>query len=1266
MDPGKRSENKRNPRENASLLSIILFWFTTPILRKGKKDGLEESDIYRILPKFNSIQLGNDLESRWYNKNGKVIGDKLNGQESIFKCLVKYYGCYYMFLGVIQLFMRTGILFLQPRALSKFVAYFKENQTDVTKQDALRYGFLLILINIIICIYNHNYQQMIMEYSIKVRTSLCALIYRKALKLRPGTFADGPMGKVVTLVTKDAFSIDGALQFMNDIWVSIAQTIVVTIILYNKIGYSVFGGIGLFLMTVPLQAYFGRKCSQMRLIAAKKAEERFQLVKETFSAIKIVKMYKWEKYFEKIINDTRAKEASKLKIIYYLKAVILTIGGLTHKLAFFCTILIYTRLGNTADAEIVYFIQQCFVILRSCITTSIPMGINTQAELYAAMKRFQEFLSAPEVQPKSRAVSVQNPKVYLNNVFVEIGGNTVLKSVSINLEKGLLIVAGNMGGGKSCLLKTILNEYPISGGELWVNGTISYAPEESWLFPSTIRQNILFGQNYDETRYQEVLRVCDLKHDLNQFKERDNTIVGDSGVNLSKGQQARICLARAVYKNSDIYLLDDCLSALDAHVNKYIFQECIRGFLKDKLVILVNNNANNWGLVPSGSVIFLENGKTPDLQQQKEAMDKRITYYIDDDANLSYCDKENHLHLHEANVNNEDNATEDDQLLTKQSNVSPEDNLYHESQKKGKVLLQNYISYYRYSGGICVLVLTIFVFLACQIALSFSDKLISLWVNLEPNKTKLIIANKTETKEYADLNHQSESFMNIYILAILIGTALTLTRSVVNFYFCTRAGKKLHKVLIQALLKAKMVFFDTHYIGNIVNRVSKDFHTIDENIPFIIYEIFRSLFVVLGTLALIASVQKYLVLLAMVFLVILYLIQRYYIETGRSLRRLEAASRSPMIGYINASLDGLTAVRAFQQENVLKEEFDKHQNNFTSVNYMNLSTNRAFGFILDMSCTFFTATIIIYFMIFSESALAGDVGLAVSQAMQLTGLLQWAIKQATEMENTMTSVERVLEYAHAEPESETGTAIANWPKSNSIEFDNVSLVYEKTNERALKNIKFEVPGNCKIGILGRTGAGKSSIISTLFRLYDYEGTIRIDGVDISVLRLETLRSGLGIIPQDPTLFSGTIRSNIDPLNRYHDSDIWSALGKVQMKPVITSLDQQITDHGQSYSSGQRQLICLARALLCKNKIIILDEATAKMDIETDKVIQEVIKDNFADCTVLVIAHRLYSFKTADKVLVVQDGRIVEFDDSAKLLEDPNSLFNKMIQETGYF
>lgn len=422
-----------------------------------------------------------------------------------------------------------------------------------------------------------------------------------------------------------------------------------------------------------------------------------------------------------MINFIFRKEMKSLAIIFYLKCLILVIGNLVSRVSIYFLIMTYLWTGHLVTADLVYFVLSCYGQLKSYITVSIPMGIVQTADLYASIKRIQKFLNSNELVDNQQIRNAPEPKVLLRNVSVRLKDAEVLKDVSLFANKGLSIISGNVGSGKSAILKVIMKDYPISKGQLLVEGTISYASQEPWLFPSTIRQNILFGQPYNEKRYQEVLNVCALTLDLSQFDKGDQTVVGDRGVNLSKGQQARINLARAVYKDSDIYLLDDCLSAVDTHVNRFVFKNCIKGFLRNKIVMLVTHNINHIKQVYGRNVLYVEKGTTLSIEQQKETLDKRITYYIDD-VDFDYFEGEKE---EETEENNEDD--EGAQLLKENGIKQEGNNLYHEEKKSGKVTLGVYLRYYKYTGGILVFLLITLLSIVGQAALSYSDKLLSMW-----------------------------------------------------------------------------------------------------------------------------------------------------------------------------------------------------------------------------------------------------------------------------------------------------------------------------------------------------------------------------------------------------------------------------------------------------------------------------------------------------------------------------------------------------------
>ncbi|XP_066143470.1 ATP-binding cassette sub-family C member 4-like [Euwallacea fornicatus] len=1264
MDYGsnKASEEKINPRETAGIFSISTFFYNFALLKQGKNKDIEEDDIYRVIPEYQADALGDKLQACW---NQRKKADK---NPSIKSCLIRCFGWPYLLYFFLQLFCGTIILVVSPIIVADFVAYFKPGQTTFTKTDAFRYAAIYTCLNLFSTIYTNNLQQLVSEYSIRIRTAVCSLIYRKALRIRSTAFSECSIGKIVTLMSKDVFVIDSGLEHFKDVIIGFLQLAVVFNILYRKVGISAFPAMGFIMVIMPLQMYIGKLTSRCRIRSAKKTDQRFKLLQETLSAIKIIKMYTWQNYFEKLIHKARMKETDKIKMVYYLKACIVILGGTTISFAFYILLISYIARGYSIEAETIYYVQTCLGVVRLSIAQQIPLGITQTADLLASLRRIQWFLDAEEVKD-SACKSSENASLYLDRVKVAISGKEVLKSVSLNIDKGLLLITGDVGSGKTALLKTILGEYPLTGGEMVIHGTFSYATEEPWLFPSTIRQNILFGQPFDEQRYQDVLKACALTYDINKFEKLDQTIVGDKGFNLSKGQQARISLARAVYKDSDVYLLDDCLSSLDNHVNKHIFNKCIKLFLKDKICLLVSNNINHIKTMKNNRILFVENGTTFNLEQQRNALDNRITYYIDeDDDNDDDGGDENgdcNFSKKTSNVNtaisNEEGSEEADALLD--SNLEPNvENLYHEEKKQGKVLWKNYFRYYRALGGFFVVFYLLAIYMACQFCISYSEKLLSRWVNLEPQITNLTLNNKTEGPEYRRIISQREHFLNLYTLLTIGMVALIIARAFSTLIICMNAAKKLHKALVRGMLSTYMYFFDDHFIGNIINRLSKDFHVTDEQMPYLILDLCRLIFSISSGIILIGSVNWIFYIPAGLLLVKLYFVRRLYLPTGRSLRRLEAATRSPIIGYLNSTLEGLAVVRAAQQQQKLQNEFDRHQDHFTSTFYLNLSTKRFFTFWLDMFGTMFASLVAFKFVILHQEETSGDVGLALVQATMLSSVLQFAIRQITEVENTMTCVERVVEYSDVPSEPIGGQILADWPSKGHILYKNVSLTYKSDGHPVLKDIDLDIKGGSKIGIVGRTGAGKSSIISSLFRLYDFDGEIIIDGENISTLSINFLRENISIIPQDPILFTGTIRTNLDPFDKYSDKEIWSALEKVHMKSIIQDLNQEISDSTSGYSSGQKQLISLARALIQENKIIVLDEATANLDPKTDQLLQETVKESFKNCTVLIIAHRLHSVLSCDKILVLDAGRIVEFNEPRILLQNSSGFLTRMVKE----
>jgi len=507
-----------------------------------------------------------------------------------------------------------------------------------------------------------------------------------------------------------------------------------------------------------------------------------------------------------------------------------------------------------------------------------------------------------------------------------------------------------------------------------------------------------------------------------------------------------------------------------------------------------------------------------------------------------------------------------------------------------------------------------------------------------------------------------------YTLVISAGV-LTLFLELIAWYgIATTASRRLHVSVFKKIMGATMYFFDTHLSGNILNRFSKDIGIIDDYLPVVWFDCIRIPFLFICIIGVIVSVNPIILVPGFfVFLIMVYA-RNVYLRTSRNLRRLEGMTRAPFIGYLNSSLEGLTTIRASRNEEILVQQFDHHLDVNSSASYMCISASRAFGFWLNTLGNIFITFIIYSFIMFNKKMddIAGDVGVAITQALTITSIMQWGIRQWAELENMMTSVERVSEYAKAEQEDLSGGKPIAWPKEGSVEFQNVTLTYPNSNKTVLNNLSFVINPKEKVGIVGRTGAGKSSIISVLFRLYPIDGSIIIDGINTSSVDLETIRSKISIIPQDPVLFEGTVRSNLDPNKTHADLELWNVLGEVELKTIVEKLpmglDSIVQESGSNWSVGQRQLFCLARAILRKNKVLVLDEATANIDPKTDALIQTTVRRVFKDCTILTIAHSLGTIIDSDRIMVIDFGSIVEFDQPQALLDNTEGMFYGLVKQ----
>ncbi|KAG9435895.1 multidrug resistance-associated protein lethal [Apis mellifera carnica] len=1310
MDGKIKKERKKHPREGANPLSILTFAFTLPIFWNGSRKDLEVSDLYRPLKEHKSSYLGTKISKTWQKeykayekqkllneKKGKYNQKKLK-EPSLLKVLFKCFGfqllIYGIFLAVADIVLRV----LQPLFLGRLLRmYNSDNALEGEKENAYLYAGGIILCSFLLLFVSHPYMMGVLHIGMKLRVACCTLLYRKALKLSRTALGDTTVGQAVNLLSNDVNRFDIAIIYIHYLWIGPLETIIITYFMYRQVELSAMFGVIVLLLFIPLQGYLGKKSSVFRLKTAIRTDERVRLTNEIISGIQAIKMYTWEKPFSKLIERARRREINIIRYMSFIRGITMSFIMFTTRMSLFITILAYILYGHKITAEKVFMLQAYYNILRLTMTVYFPQGVTQIAELLVSIKRLQKFMLYEELEEtskkteecknerskddqndvnkvekdtndvKSTDVETNNQAEYIlslrnaNCKWLVHDQEDTLKNININVKSGELIaVVGQVGSGKSSLLNVILKELPLNSGIIEINGRITYASQEPWLFAGSVRQNILFGRKFDQYRYDRVIKVCQLKRDFTLLPYGDKTIVGERGISLSGGQRARINLARAVYSETEIYLLDDPLSAVDAHVGKHMFEECIVKYLKGKTRILVTHQLQYLQAVDR--IIVLKDGAI----EAEGSYEKLASMGMDFGRLL---EKESEEEEQQRSSNPPSRTTSRHASVTSlssiKSNTSEKNDPVEiaEMQSKGKVSGEVYAKYFRAGGNWClVATIAIFCVLAQGLA-SGSDFFISEWVNMEEKYVN-------ETNNEVEINWKGplsrEYCIYLYTGLVISTVIITFIRSFTFFTTCMKASIRLHDRMFQSLSQARMRFFNTNTSGRVLNRFSKDMGAIDEVLPIALIDCIQIGLSLLGIVAVVGVANYWLLIPTVIIGIVFYYLRVFYLATSRSVKRLDGVTRSPVFAHLSATLEGLPTVRAFNAQEILTKEFDEHQDLHSSAWYIFISSSRAFAFWLDFFCVIYITLVTLSFLLLDTAAGKGNVGLAITQSLGLTGMFQWGMRQSTELENQMTSVERVLEYTNLESEPPFESTPdkkpkENWPDEGKIEFQNVSMRYSPTESPVLKNLNIMIYSHEKIGIVGRTGAGKSSLISAIFRLAYLDGVIKIDGVPIHEIGLHDLRSKISIIPQEPFLFSGSLRKNLDPFDNYNDDELWQALEEVELKEY--NLQSHINEGGSNLSVGQRQLVCLARAIIKNNPILVLDEATANVDPQTDELIQKTIRVKFAKCTVLTIAHRLNTVMDSDRILVMDAGNAVEFD-APHVLIQKNGHLNSMINETG--
>uniref|UniRef100_A0A4W6CQC3 ATP-binding cassette, sub-family C (CFTR/MRP), member 2 n=1 Tax=Lates calcarifer TaxID=8187 RepID=A0A4W6CQC3_LATCA len=1173
------------------------------------------------------------------------------------------------------------LAFASPQLLKLMVSFIQDKSRYAW--EGYLYAVLLLAVALLQSLFLQQYFQRCFVLGMKVRTAIMAAVYKKALVVSNDTRKESTVGETVNLMSADAQRFNEVTNFIHLLWSCPLQIILAIVFLWLELGPSVLAGLAVMVLMVPINGLLATKARNIQVKIMKFKDKRLKIMNEVLNGIKILKLYAWEPSFQAQVESIRGQELNVMKNFAYLSSVSTFIFTCAPALVSLATFAVFVGVSseNVLTAEKAFTSISLFNILRFPLAM-LPMLIAAIVQTTVSKRRLEKFLGGEDLD----SGIVQHDSSF-STFIIRIHSCSSAQCVSLDIKPGRLVaVVGAVGSGKSSLMSALLGEMHSTKGFINIQGSLAFVPQQAWIQNATLRDNILFGSPHEERRFQEVIQACALGPDLELLAGGDLTEIGEKGINLSGGQKQRVSLARAAYSQADIYLLDDPLSAVDSHVGKHLFDKVIgpSGLLKDKTRILVTHGVSFLPFVDEIVVlqdgVVTEIGSYNSLRASRGAFSEFLDTYAKEQSNQTQSESEDtqpdspledtvSVTLKRENSIRRSHKSLLLQKSLKNSSIRKPENadeskkgqrlIEKETMETGQVKFSVFLQYLRAMGwGYAV---TVFLLYFTQnVAFIGQNLWLSDWTN--------------DAVEYYNRTYPSwkrDTRVGVFgALGVVQGLFVFLgTLSLANA--SVAASRILHSRLLNNILRVPMLFFDTTPIGRVVNRFAKDIFTVDEAIP----QSFRSwvlcLLGVLGTLFVICLATPFFTIVIVPLALVYYFVQRFYVATSRQLRRLDSVSRSPIYSHFSETVSGLSVIRAYgHQERFLKHNEITIDENLKSV-YPWIVSNRWLAIRLE-----FLGNLVVFFaalfaVISRDSLDSGLVGLSISYALNVTQTLNWLVRMTSELETNIVAVERVSEYSEIENEAQwvnNTRPPEKWPEEGRLQFKNYKVRYRPGLDLVLHGITCDIGSTEKIGIVGRTGAGKSSLTNCLFRIIEAaEGHILIDDIDISTIGLHDLRNRLTIIPQDPVLFSGTLRMNLDPFDKFSDEDIWRVLELSHLKDYVAGLQEglqhEVAEGGENLSVGQRQLLCLARALLRKSRILILDEATAAVDLETDNLIQNTIRKEFSHCTVLTIAHRLHSIMDSSRVMVLDAGKIVEIDSPSNLLKKQGH-FYAMAKDAG--
>ena len=1201
---------------NENIMTKLLFKHIKKIIDLANLRPISEGDLGILSEKNSSKTLSfNIKKDNIFNENLVYIFFKTHKKEFLFILLINFIS-----------------IFLNINTVSTFrniIIYFrKDNNYENNKIISLSIKFILFqFINIFLQKHLENKNNII---SIQIAAELKYLIFQKIFKLTKKSKIDN--AKLINFTQNDSQKIMMSISTLANLICFPILILIYCIMLFNYMGKTfIFGFIALTLNFV-ITFYLQNQMKNRQMEKQKSIDNRMKITTNTLNNIKNIKENNFDSYFLNKILESRNKELICYNNLFKVANKIRTFLWFSPIFISMVSISFYIYYSNDMKVENIFTCLGIFTSLQDPIREFANSCTNIFAS-YASLIRIQNFLKEEENKiinenknhENNDVISISNGNFYYNN------HNYILKNINFSIKKGeLVMIIGQIGSGKTTLFNALLNNILSSPQTIIkINNSIAYTNQNPFIKFDTIKNNILFFNEYDEEKYNKILNLCELEKDIKSFNKGDYTIISEKGTTLSGGQKSRISLARALYSNKEIYLFDDPISSLDNNIANRIMENCIISELKDKTRLLITHSldylkkADRILLLKDGEIIY--NGNYDNLIGIDEF--KNFKEYIEnkEQSNKNSIDKNYQKEIKD--ISNQNNMNQ----------IKPNINMVN--------LIKKYIELL---GGYKSLFPIIIFLILWLIFKGLSDfKLLEIGKNIEEKNNK----------------NYSLYFYIIYIIIASLLIYIRLNKITKNSLL---GNKELHKNIISKIIKAPInLYHDITPRSQIINNLSKDLSIVDFFSPVMFGNVlsFGGIFIL--TFIITSFFQPICILFIPLSFIFGIKLLHYYLKCSRPLTLMESKCNQPILTLLNEAYDGLSTIKCFNVEYYYIEDFYKKLDKFLLHNYFLKGSSTWFTFNLELYSLFFKSFLLSLIIYFQNNFKPETIGLLLTYTIQLQDTFIRFLVFFSIFENSMMAFNRCLSYKNIIIEHPSRTEydkeIDNWPKNGNIEFKNVNIKYRKDLNYVLKEISFKINSGEKIGICGRTGSGKTTLTLALVRILELnEGIILIDDIDISKIGMDKLRNSISIVTQDPFVFEGSLKENIDPNNNYNNNEIENLLNMFnEFHKNKFNLNLQISENGNNLSFGEKQIICIIRALIKKNNILILDEATSNIDLELEEKIFNIIYKYKKESTIITISHRVKNLKNYDKIFVLDEGKIIENDSPNNLLNNKGSMFSEL-------